>query len=90
MWENLQIFFFLEVHGSSNPYSNNIKNIIFDLLAVLLKQISKEQCRRYGGQRSLALLTAAFAPSPHFNLLKILFLEHHVTTRQQTTMQKKL
>ena len=33
-------------------------------------------------------LTAACAP--HFGLLKILFLEHHTTTRQQTVMEKLL
>ena len=30
----------------------------------------------------------AAACAPHFSLLKILFLEHHATTRQQTMMEK--
>ena len=42
------------------------------------------KCRRYG--RPMPPLTAACAP--HFGLLKILFLEHHVTTRPQTMMKK--
>ena len=41
-----------------------------------------------GGQGYRAPLTAAWAP--HFNLLKILFLEHHATPRQQTMMEKLL
>ena len=42
------------------------------------------QCRRYGGggQGGRALV------SPHFGLLKILFLEHHVTARQQTILKE--
>ena len=39
------------------------------------------QCRRYRGVGREAL-------PPDFGLLKILFLEHHVTTRKQTMMQK--
>ena len=44
-----------------------------------------------GGQGGVVLLlTTACAPSlrPHFDLLKLLFLEHHATTRQQTMMEK--
>ena len=48
-----------------------------------------DQCRRYGGARgAVPPLTAACAP--HFGLLKILFLEHYTTTRQQTVMEKLL
>ena len=43
-----------------------------------------EQCRGYGKGR--APLTAGYAP--HFGLLKIPFLKHHVTTRQSTMMAK--
>ena len=47
------------------------------------------RCRRsgWGGQGGHVSLTATYAP-PHFSLLKILFLEHHATTRQQTMMEK--
>ena len=38
----------------------------------------KIQCRRYVGPES----------RPHFGSLKILILEHHVTTRKPTMMQK--
>ena len=41
------------------------------------------QCRRYGrgaGGRAPPQMTAC---APHFGLLKLLFLEHHETTRQQ-------
>ena len=30
------------------------------------------------------------APPPHFGVLKILFLEHNVTTRQQTMIEKEI
>ena len=47
------------------------------------------QCRRYGGARcAMPRQTAACAPN--FGLLKILFLKHHITTRQQTMMEKML
>ena len=46
------------------------------------------QCRRYGvAKGAVPPLTAASAPN--FGLLKLLFLEYHATTRQQTMMEGK-
>ena len=43
---------------------------------------SSPQCRPYGGSRgAVSPLTTACAP--HFDLPKLLFLEHHVTAKQQ-------
>ena len=53
-----------------------------------------DQCRRFGGggggggRDAVPPLMAACAPI--FGLLKILFLEHHTMTRQQTVMEKLL
>ena len=46
------------------------------------------QCRRYEGARRivLPLITAC---APLFDLLKILYLKHQVTAKQQTMMEKK-
>ena len=47
-----------------------------------MKQITPCQCRRYGAAKgAVPPLTTACAP--HFGVLKLLFLEHHVTARQQ-------
>ena len=45
----------------------------------------QKQYRRYGEgpQGAVSPLTTACAPPSHFGLLKLLFLEHHVTARQQ-------
>ena len=64
------------------------------LLIAIVHQIWDEmhrtQCRRNGGtkegQGAVPPLTAACVP--HIGLLKVLFLEHHVTVRQQTMMVK--
>ena len=42
------------------------------------------QWRRYGGPCPLTAVGA-----PHFGLLKVLFLEHHVMTRSLTMMEKE-
>ena len=41
-----------------------------------------------GARRGRAPSHLKAACAPHFSLLKILFLEHHVTTKQQTIMEK--
>ena len=45
-------------------------------------QMHTRQCRRYGG------LNGCLCPPPHFDLLKVLYLEHHITTRQQAMIVK--
>ena len=45
-------------------------------------------CHHYGGEpRGVVPFLAAALP-PKFGLLKMLFLEHHSTARQQTMMEK--
>ena len=53
------------------------------------------QCRCYGGARDTVTRMGREAPSPitttcapHFRFIQIVFLEHHVTTRQQAIMKK--
>ena len=50
---------------------------------------STGQCQRYGGARGAVPPITAGCASP-FWFTQILFLEHHVTTRQQTMIEKGL
>ena len=54
------------------------------------KQICEEvlphSCEKSQGGRALPPTSAC---APQFGLLKILFLKHHVTARQQAMMEKK-
>ena len=59
----------------------------FSLVGKTSRQ-STSQCHRYGGKGAVPPLTAACASPVWFTL--ILFLEHHVTTRQQTMIEEGL
>ena len=48
---------------------------LFFSINVQMKQITPCQCRHYRGAKG--------AVPPHFGVLILLFLEHHVTARQQ-------
>ena len=70
--------------------SLNLNLFFFKSMNLNLKITSKmnrsNQCRRHGEARGAVPPNGCFFP--HFILVKILFLEHHATTRQQTMMEK--
>ena len=62
-------------------------------LKVKNKMNGSNQCRRYGGWElgeAGGLYPLNGHLCPHFGLLKILLLEHHGMTRQQTMMEKEI
>ena len=55
----------------------------------LLPRHRRSQCRRYGGAKGAVPPPLTTACASHFGSLKLLFLEHHVTARQQTMVEKE-
>ena len=53
---------------------------------VMMEKILWAQCRRYGGARGSMPPKRLFVPP--FRFTQNIILEHHVTTRQQATMEK--